>query len=194
MYIKRDMEELILNLSKEYSCILVCGPRQVGKSTMLKHIMASNRNVVSLDDLTERQLAKNDPEMFLSIHPIPILIDEVQYAPELFSYIKMKIDNGCPAGSYWLTGSQSYKLMSLAQESLAGRAAILHLSSISQREFYGSGRNIPFSFSMDELNYRSTHRAQADVNEIYNRIFKGTLPAYLSNKFSNREIYYSSYL
>ena len=106
----------------------------------------------------------------------------------------MKIDNGCPAGSYWLTGSQAYKLMSLAQESLAGRVAVLHLSSISQKEFYGSGLNIPFSFSMEELNYRAKHRTQADVNEIYNRIFKGSLPAYLSNKFSNREVYYSSYL
>ena len=145
-YIKRDMEGLVLSLSEEYSCVLVSGPRQVGKSTMLKHIMKSDRNVVTLDDLNERALAKTDPEMFLAMHPAPVLIDEVQYAPELFPYIKMRIDNGAPAGSYWLTGSQAFKLMKLAQESLAGRVALLHLSSISQNEFYGSGENRPFLF------------------------------------------------
>ena len=98
-YIKRDMESLVLSLSEEYSCILISGPRQVGKSTMLQHIMKPDRNVVTLDDLNERSLAKEDPEMFLTMHPAPVLIDEVQYAPELFSYIKMKIDKGAPAGS-----------------------------------------------------------------------------------------------
>ena len=99
-YITRDMESLVQELTKEYSCILVCGPRQVGKTTMLKNIMAENRNVISLDDLEERKLAKTDPAMFLTLHPAPVLIDEVQYAPELFSYIKMAIDNGAPAGSF----------------------------------------------------------------------------------------------
>lgn len=124
------MEGLVLSLSEEYSCVLVIGPRQVGKSTMLKLIMKSDRNVVSLDDLNERVLAKTDPEMFLTMHPAPLLIDEVQYAPELFPYIKMRIDNGAPVGSYLLTGSQAFKLMKLAQESLAGRVALLQLSSI----------------------------------------------------------------
>ena len=95
-YIKRDMEDLILELTKEYSCILVCGPRQVGKSTMLKSIMSPERNVITLDDLEERKLAQTDPAMFLAIHPAPVLIDEVQYAPQLFSYIKIAVDNGAP--------------------------------------------------------------------------------------------------
>ena len=129
-YIKRDMESLILELSKEYSCILISGPRQVGKTTMLEHIKPSNMQVVTLDDLSERQLAKSDPEMFLSLHPTPLMIDEVQYAPELFSYIKIAIDKGAAPGSFWLTGSQAFKLMTLAQESLAGRVALLHLSSL----------------------------------------------------------------
>lgn len=133
-YITRDMESLVLELTTEYSCILICGPRQVGKTTMLKEIMDPDRHIVSLDDLNERNIARTDPEMFLSVHPVPMLIDEVQYAPELFSYIKMAIDNGAPAGSFWLTGSQSFRLMELAQESLAGRAAILHLTSLSQKK------------------------------------------------------------
>ena len=193
-YIKRDIEGLVLSLSEEYSCILVSGPRQVGKSTMLKHIMKSDRNVVTLDDLNERALAKTDPEMFLAMHPAPVLIDEVQYAPELFPYIKMRIDNGAPAGSYWLTGSQAFKLMKLAQESMAGRVALLHLSSISQNEFYGSGENRPFSVSVEEIAKRSRERIPTDVNGMFERVFKGTMPGHISGKFTNRDVFYSSYL
>lgn len=193
-YIKRDMEGLVLSLSKEYSCILVSGPRQVGKSTMLRHIMGSDRNEVTLDDLNERALAKTDPEMFLAMHPAPVLIDEIQYAPELFPYIKIKIDNGAPAGSYWLTGSQAFKLMQLAQEALAGRVALLHLSSISQNEFYGSGENRPFSVSVDEITKRSKERVQTDVNGMFERVFKGTMPGHISGKYTDRDVFYSSYL
>lgn len=194
VYIKRDMERLVLELTKEYSCILICGPRQVGKTTMLKNIMEENRTVVSLDDLEERKLAATDPAMFLTVHPAPILIDEVQYAPELFSYIKMAIDNGAPAGSYWLTGSQAFRLMTLAQESLAGRVAVLHLSGISQKEMYGNGKITPFEVSLQSIAERKENRQSADVNEIYQRIFNGSLPALLSGKFTNRNVYYSSYL
>ncbi len=165
-YITRDMESLVQELTKEYSCILVCGPRQVGKTTMLKNIMAENRNVISLDDLEERKLAKTDPAMFLTLHPAPVLIDEVQYAPELFSYIKMAIDNGAPAGSFWLTGSQAFKLMTLAQESLAGRVAVLHLSGISQKELYGTGNNSPFEITLQAVQERKENRQSADANQI----------------------------
>ena len=193
-YITRDMETLVEELTKEYSCILVCGPRQVGKTTLLKNIMADNRSVISLDDLEERKLAKTDPAMFLTLHPAPVLIDEVQYAPELFSYIKMAIDNGAPAGSFWLTGSQTFKLMMLAQESLAGRVALLHLSGISQKEMYGTGNNSPFEVTLQAIQDRKTYRQPADANGICERIWKGSLPALLSGKFTNRNVYYSSYL
>ncbi len=193
-YIKRDMENLVLELTQEYSCILVSGPRQVGKTTMLKAIMTPDRNVVSLDDLNERALARTDPEMFLSIHPTPILIDEVQYAPELFPYIKMAIDNGAPAGSYWLTGSQCYKLMELAKESLAGRTALLHLTSLSQKEAYGTGVNEPFTINATAIATRKNNRSSATSLEIYERIFNGSLPGHLSGKYTNRDVFYSSYI
>lgn len=193
-YITRDMEGLVIELTKEYSCILVCGPRQVGKTTMLKNIITDNRAIVSLDDLEERNLAKTDPAMFLAVHPAPVLIDEVQYAPQLFSYIKMSIDNGAPAGSYWLTGSQAFRLMTLAQESLAGRVAVLHLSGISQKEMYGFGRNEPFTVSLHSISMRKDNRKPCDMIEIYERIWQGSLPALLGGKFTNRNIYYSSYL
>ena len=125
MYIERQLEKKFIAVSEEYACVLLTGPRQVGKSTMLRHLMEGTaRAEVSLDDLEERRLAKTDPAMFLKLHPAPVLIDEVQYAPELFSYIKIAVDNGAAPGSYWLTGSQAYRLMALAQESLAGRTAM----------------------------------------------------------------------
>ena len=192
-YIPRDMENVMSKLTKEYSCILITGPRQVGKSTMLEHI-DSARNKVTLDDLQERNLAKNDPEMFLKLHKTPILIDEVQYAPELFSYIKIAIDNGTEPGSFWLTGSQSYKLMSLAQESLAGRIAILNLTTLSQHELYSNGELLPFTLSLDELKQREQLCEKADVGSIFERIWQGGLPGLASGKYTNRDIYYSSYL
>ena len=104
MYIERQLEKKFIAINEEYACVLLTGPRQVGKSTMLRHLMEGTaRAEVSLDDLEERRLAKTDPAMFLKLHPAPVLIDEVQYAPELFSYIKIAVDNGAAPGSYWLT-------------------------------------------------------------------------------------------
>ena len=193
-YIKRDIEDKIISLSKEYSCILITGPRQVGKTTVLRQLMDDNREYVTLDDMDERSLAKRDPAMFLQIHSTPIMIDEVQYAPELFSYIKMEIDKGAEPGTYWLTGSQAFKLMELAHESLAGRVAILHMSSLSQHEIYGSGDCTPFTLDLGALKAREKTNAPADIAEIYNRIWKGSMPGLASGKFSDRDVFYSSYL
>ena len=194
IYIKRDLEQKIIALSKEYSCILITGPRQVGKTTVLRQLMQENREYVTLDDLEERSLAKRDPAMFLSMHNTPIMIDEIQYAPELFSYIKIEIDKDAAPGTFWLTGSQAFKLMELAQESLAGRVAILHMSSLSQHEIYGSGENKPFSLDLPLLKARETANTPADMAEIYDRIWRGSMPGLISGKFSDRDVFYSSYL
>lgn len=193
-YIKRDIEEKIISLTQEYACILITGPRQVGKTTMLRQLMSQERNYVTLDDMEERRLAKTDPALFLQMHDLPVFIDEVQYAPELFSYIKIAVDNGAAPGSFWLTGSQAFRMMELAQESLAGRAAVLHMPSLSQHEIYGSGENRPFSLGLDALKARGNSGTPAALDGIYQRIWKGSLPGYISGKFIDRDVFYSSYL
>ncbi|WP_315375559.1 ATP-binding protein [Oribacterium sinus] len=193
-YIKRSLEKVVLQVSKEYPVVLISGPRQVGKTTMLKKLMeGTDRNYVTLDDLQERALAKNDPEMFLQLHKPPVLIDEVQYAPELFSMIKLIVDKEHRKGDFWLTGSQIFDLMKGVQESLAGRVAVLSLSSLSQTEIYG-GEDRPFQIEIEHLMKRKEGRTSADLQEIFRRIFQGSMPAIVSNEVSNNSIFYGSYL
>lgn len=193
-YIKRDLEPKILSLSQEYSCIILTGPRQVGKTTLLKQLAEEDREYVSLDDLEERRIAKTDPAMFFHLHSLPIFIDELQYAPELFSYIKIAIDNDAAPGAFWLTGSQAFNLMELAKESLAGRAAILHMPSVSQHEAYGNGETEPFRVDLTAIRNRKKNHKSADMNEIYRRIWQGSMPGLVSGKFSDRDVFYNSYL
>ena len=193
-YIKRSLEKVVLQVTKEYPVVLISGPRQVGKTTMLKKLMeGTDRNYVSLDDLQERALAKNDPEMFLQLHKPPILIDEVQYAPELFSTIKLIVDKEHRKGDFWLTGSQIFDLMKGVQESLAGRVAVLSLSSLSQTEIYG-GEDHPFQIEIEHLTKRKEGRTRADLQEIFRRIFQGSMPAIVSKEVNNNSIFYASYL
>ncbi len=193
-YIHRSLEKIVLEVSKEYPVVLVTGPRQVGKTTMLQKLMEkTNRSYISLDDLNDRNLAKTDPELFLQLHKPPILIDEVQYAPELFTYIKIHVDKNGNPGDFWLTGSQIFKLMRGVQESLAGRVALLSLSSLSQAEING-GNSTPFILETDLLLARKKERKEADTTDIFKRIFAGSMPAIISRKNTNSQIFYSSYL
>ena len=192
-YIKRDIDSLVLEVSKSYSAAIITGPRQVGKTTTLRRMLGQGRRFVSLDNKDNRRLAGTDPELFLSLHPAPVIIDEVQYAPELFPYIKMEIDNGAPPGSYLMTGSQMYQLMKLAGESLAGRAAILRMSGLSQHEIYGNGECLPLTLNLDALKKRAAYGKPTDVLGQFERIWDGSLPAHISGKHENRDIFYSSY-
>ena len=194
-YIHRTLEQKIMDISRDYSCLLLIGPRQVGKTTMLEHLMkGSERRKVTLDDAENRRLAQSDPALFLEMHPAPVLIDEVQYAPQLFSYIKINVDNGAAPGSYWLTGSQAFQLMELAQESLAGRTAIVHMSALSQSELYGDGTTEPLSINPEKLNRRKEHLSSCNSMEMYERIWKGGMPGHRSGRYTDRDVFYSSYI
>ena len=194
-YIHRTLEQKIMDISRDYSCLLLIGPRQVGKTTMLEHLMeGSGRQKVTLDDVENRRLAQSDPALFLEMHPAPVLIDEVQYAPQLFSYIKINVDNGAAPGSYWLTGSQAFQLMELAQESLAGRTAIVHMSALSQSELYGDGTTELLSLKLENLNRRKEHLSSCNSMEMFERIWNGGMPGHRSGRFTDRDVFYSSYI
>lgn len=193
-YISRNLETVVKQVTKEYPVVLVTGPRQVGKTTMLQKLMeGTDRGYVSLDDLNDRSLAKNDPELFLQLHKPPVLIDEVQYAPELFTYIKIYADSHHEPGAFWLTGSQVFKLMRGVQESLAGRVAVLSMTSLTQAEICGSEMT-PFDINLEALMMREKKRTPADTSEIFERIYRGSMPAIASGQNSNSQIFYSSYL
>ena len=193
-YIKRNLEKTVQEVTLEYPVILLAGPRQVGKTTMLMKLMeGSERSYVTLDNLSERALAKSDPELFLQLHKPPILIDEVQYAPELFTYIKIYVDQHHTPGSFWLTSSHIFKSLQGIHVSLTGRVAVLSMTSLTQAESCGESVT-PFTVDLESLTERAKHRQAADAHALFERIFKGSMPALLSGSVSNSQIFYSSYI
>ena len=197
MYITRHMEKPVMEMNEQYPVLLLTGPRQVGKTTMLEHLIeveGKGRKKVSLDDLTLRELAKTDPKMFFQLYQPPLLIDEVQYAPELFPYIKIMVDERHQPGDFWLTGSQLFKMMEGVQESLAGRVALLHLSPLSQSEIMKRPPEPPFSLELPLLSERQNGRQMLNTPEVFQRIHQGGMPALVTGTYSNASIFYSSYI
>ena len=130
MYLERTLSPYIAKASNFFPVVLITGPRQVGKTTIFESAKSEQRTYITLDDPMLRTLAQNDPQLFLSTYKAPILIDEVQYAPQLFPYIKMIVDKEKKPGAFWLTGSQVFTLMKNVTESLAGRVGILELQGL----------------------------------------------------------------
>ena len=197
MYITRHMEKPVMELNEQYPVLLLTGPRQVGKTTMLEHLIeveGKGRKKVSLDDLTLRELAKTDPKMFFQLYQPPLLIDEVHYAPELFPYIKIMVDERHQPGDFWLTGSQLFKMMEGVQESLAGRVALLHLSPLSQSEVMKRPPEPPFSLELPLLSERQNGRQMLNTPKVFQRIHQGGMPALVTGTYSNASIFYSSYI
>ena len=151
------------------------------------------RKYVTLDDPDARYLAKHDPALFLQRYSPPVLIDEIQYATELFPYIKMSVDRSKRKGDFWLTGSQSFRLMNNVSESLAGRVGIVHLLGLSDAEIYGTPSE-PFSTDTERLTNRLSVVKPRGLNEIYQRIFKGSMPQLYADENVDWEIYYRSYV
>ena len=194
-YIKRDMDDVFMRVAEQFRVVLVTGPRQVGKTTMLKKLMeGTDRKYVSLDDMASRDLAKNDPKMFVETYSPPVFIDEVQYAPELFSYIKIQVDNRQKPGDYWLSGSQVFRLMRGVSESLAGRVGLLDLLPLSQNEIYNKKPCTPLDTSFDSLKDRVSNIPKASPVDIFTRIYNGGMPQVIAIGTDSRDRFFNSYI
>ena len=193
MYINRAMEETVLRTSSTFPVLLLTGPRQVGKTTLLKHLAGPERKYVTLDDPDARYLAKKDPALFMQRYTPPVFIDEIQYAPELFPYIKMAVDQSGNKGDYWITGSQVFVMMKGVSESLAGRVGIIRLLGLSDAEIYGFASQ-PFTADPQRLMTRLSAVKRRGLNDIYERIFRGSMPALYHEDSADIDTFYRSYV
>jgi uncharacterized protein len=193
-YITRELERKFLKLNNFFKVILVTGARQVGKTTMLKHLSESSRTYVTMDNAMARELAQNDPVLFFQTYKPPILIDEVQKAPELFEQIKIICDESDEKGLIWLTGSQQYRTMEKVRESLAGRIGILELYSLSEREKAGLAFDTELDFSLDSLRARQSRLPKNDVVRVFNHIWEGGMPQVQGVDDELRQEYFNSYV
>ncbi len=175
-YVARDIEDVVKGSARQFPALIITGPRQSGKTTLLKHLFSKNHAYVSMDAPAARLMAREEPEMFFQNHKPPLIIDEIQYAPELLSHIKITIDKKRSlAGQFLLTGSQVFPLMAKVSESLAGRIAVFNLLSFSLREQFGS--------AMPD-----------NIQLLKEKVLKGGFPDVSLNKKINLEVWFSSYL
>ncbi|MCQ2973233.1 MAG: ATP-binding protein [Bacteroidales bacterium] len=190
-YLPRLIENTLLKYLKQFKVVLLTGARQVGKSTLLKHLLSDNYEYITLDDIIEYDLAKNDEVQFFQNHKTPLIIDEIQYSPNLFKRIKYLVDQQDTKGIYCLTGSQTYQLMKNVSESLAGRIGILELPPFSIRELQRINFNEPF---LPTDSYFENRKSCLNTNiEIWEKIFRGSMPE-LINKDNDWHFFYNSYV
>ena len=196
MFLERILQEVIRESTASFSVLMLTGPRQAGKTTLLRH-MEPTRRFVTLDDLEQRTLAQDNPALFLERYPPPVLIDEFQYAPQLLSAIKIAVDEkrtrllSC-AGAFWLTGSQNFGMMEGVQESLAGRVAILKLLGMSLSEAQqnkGAFASPPF-FERP----RNLFETKKSSRDLFVHLLKGDKPEIWASPKMNVAQYYSSYI
>lgn len=194
-YINRQLERKFTKMSGFFKAVLVTGARQVGKTTMLRYLAREqNRTYVTLDNLMARELAKSDPVLFFQIYKPPIIIDEVQYAPELFSQIKLICDESEEAGLFWLTGSQQFEMMKNVRETLAGRIGILELYSLSKSERDGIAFEDDLDFTLPCLLARQAKVPKNDVVDVFEHIWRGGMPQVVRADSEQRQEYYNAYI
>jgi hypothetical protein len=194
-YITRELERKFRQMDGFFKVVLVTGARQVGKTTMLRHLAeGTDRTYVTLDDLMARELAQNDPVLFFQTYKPPILIDEVQHAPQLFERIKLMCDSTEETGLFWLTGSQQYNMMKHVRETLAGRIGIAELYSLSQHEKQGVFFDNPLDFSLQNLQERQSKLPYNDITGVFEHIWRGGMPQVQNADEEMRQEYYNSYV
>jgi len=193
MYLARTIEKTISGAAGQFPVLLVTGARQVGKTTLLRHLGGSGRTYVTLDDPLALNLARQDPALFMQRFPAPLLIDEIQYAPGLLPYIKMAVDNNRKPGQFWLTGSQQFQLMKNVSESLAGRLGILQLLGLSRLESLGLGA-VQSPFLPNPTLFQKARCNSLTLQELYTIIWQGSFPALILDSSMDRNIFLSSYV
>ncbi len=191
----RTLKASLILASRTFPVILLTGPRQVGKTTLLQSIAEPGRNYITLDDLEARTLAEADPALFLQRYRPPLIIDEIQYAPNLFRQIKWTVDQSQINGQFWLTGSQKFHLMQSVTESLAGRVAILELNGFSQAEINDRSEQVtPFLPTTDWIKEARLQSIRTDLTTLYQRIWRGSYPRLIAEPEISTELFYSSYI
>jgi len=191
----RTLSQTVLRISESFPVLMVTGPRQVGKTTLLEMCADKSRAYVTLDDLEMRRLAMDDPALFLQTWPAPVIIDEIQYAPQLFSAIKMVVDRDKRNGLYWLTGSQKFHLMQGLTESLAGRVAVLDLLGLSQAELSGRASQAPvFLPNAAWLSQARETAPPLPLKALFERIWLGSYPRLVVQGPQVRDVFYRSYI
>lgn len=194
-YIDRTLERKFLHMSSFFKAVLVTGAHQVGKTTMLKHLAeGQKRTYVTLDNSMVRMLAQTDPVLFFQTYKPPIIIDEVQKAPQLFEQIKIMCDESEKTGNFWLTGSQQFSLMKNIRETLAGRIGILELYSLSKNEIEGITFPGELDYSLPCLLERQKLVAKNNIAEVFEHIWRGGMPQVLTADAEQRQEYYNSYV
>jgi hypothetical protein len=191
-YYPRHIEAIVKRVKKQFPVTLITGPRQVGKSTLLRHISSGKYEEVSFDDPIIRLQAENDPNLFVKNNPPPIMLDEIQYVPGIFPYLKMSIDKDRKDGDYLITGSQAFVLMKNVSESLAGRVAVLELQGVSQRETNNCDFDMPFIPTDDYISKRANKITSYE--NIWHSIHRGYMPELVYNPEKDWEVFYSSYV
>lgn len=195
MYFPRAIETSVLRASEQFPVLLLTGARQVGKTTVLRHLCGQSRRVVTLDDPMLRALANDDPALFLEQFPPPLLVDEIQYAPGLLPYIKMMVDETRTPGLVWLTGSQQFHMMRGITESLAGRVALVSLLGFSARERDRRRLDLPpFLPTASAIAERAETPGDGGLAAVYRGIWLGSFPALVAGDVTDRDLFFSSYL
>ncbi len=192
MYIKRHMEETVTKISKMFGAVLLTGPRQVGKTTLLRTITKSAA-YLTLDDPIILQSAIDEAGTFFKTTPPPVFVDEIQYAPNLFPYIKMIIDSEKKKGQFYLSGSQQFKMMKNVSESLAGRLGIVNLLGLSLREMKEAAFYTPFIPTDEYFSARKDTLAEIEYKDIWQIIHRGSMPALYSNDDFDWQMFWGAY-
>lgn len=195
MYLYRTIEPILKKSIQEFPVVALMGPRQVGKSTVLKHCFAEGYEYLTFDDFSLRSLAKSDPALFIRNHPGRLILDEIQYVPELLPEIKMAVDSGAKPGRFILTGSQQYNLIRGMKETLAGRVLLLDLPPMTLDERLGRGVTEHWAVSLvrgaSPTELRGAFAPEMSPLEL---VFRGGLPGLIGKSHEFIPAFFESYL